>query len=132
MKATKHEYGKVQSAMFKLFQRLGETGGEIITQLDEDAEFTERVARYMLQGGRGMKEMNHKIARAIMGSSMLGVEEVERFYGVVLSAEELEKAGEIPYSDEKLSACRDSHFLVFGYPLGAGQVANVARFRICF
>src|SRR3989338_11046600 len=103
MKATKHEYGKVQSAMFKLFQRLGETGGEIITQLDEDAEFTERVARYMLEGGTVTTEMSHKIARAIMGDSMLGVKKVQRFYGVTLSVEELEKAKKISYSDEKLS-----------------------------
>jgi hypothetical protein len=50
MKATELQYGKFQTAVFRLAQELGDNGGEAISRLDTDEIYRKQVAKFMLAG----------------------------------------------------------------------------------
>ncbi|MDB4978532.1 MAG: hypothetical protein JWM56_718 [Candidatus Peribacteria bacterium] len=62
-------------------------------------------------------------ARAIMGKNFLGLEEVRRGYGIALDSEPL---AEIPFSEETLQACKDTHVLVAGSALSVNEIRKIA------
>ena len=59
-------------------------------------------------------QTNQSRARAIMGKSFLGPEEVEKHFGVRFTEAERERVRDIPYSQATLRACKDSHILFLG------------------
>ncbi|MGC3971620.1 MAG: hypothetical protein QM775_31030 [Pirellulales bacterium] len=62
-------------------------------------------------------------ARHIMGRNFLGLEEVRRGYAIALPVDQL---AEIPFSDETLQACKDTHVLVAGAPLSVNEIRTIA------
>ncbi len=62
-------------------------------------------------------------ARSIMGKNFLGLEEVRRSYGIALDPEQLT---EIPFSEETLQACKDTHVLIAGAQLSVNEVHKLA------
>src|SRR5690606_30146732 len=62
-------------------------------------------------------------ARSIMGKNFLGLEEVRRGSGIALPVEQL---AEIPFSEETLHACTDTHVLVAGSELSVNEVRTLA------
>jgi hypothetical protein len=64
-----------------------------------------------------------EIARDIMGKNFLGLAEVEQGYGIALRVEQFAK---IPFSEETLKACRDTHVLVAGAPLSVNAIRRIA------
>ncbi|MEK7150715.1 MAG: hypothetical protein AAB783_00750 [Patescibacteria group bacterium] len=67
-------------------------------------------------------------ARAIMGTNMFGLEEAIRHFGVRPSQQELEALVTIPFSEEVLTACRETHVLVVIFPFSILEIrSKVAR-----
>ncbi len=62
-------------------------------------------------------------ARAIMGKNFLGLEEVRRGFGFALDPEQFT---EIPFGEETLQACKDTHVLVAGSALSVNEVRKIA------
>jgi hypothetical protein len=62
-------------------------------------------------------------ARAIMGKNFLGLEEVRRGYGIALNPKQL---AEIPFSEETLRACKDTHVLIAGCALSINEIRKLA------
>ncbi len=60
---------------------------------------------------------SQKRAREIMGTNMFGVEDAIRHFGVNPSKAQLAALGEIPFSEETLSALKTTHVLVAVFPM---------------
>ena len=58
-----------------------------------------------------------KHAREIMDHNMFGIEEAIRYFGVNPSKEQLAALAEVPFSQEVLQSCQDTHVLVAVFPL---------------
>lgn len=69
---------------------------------------------------------NQQTARDIMGSNMLGILEVERYFGE-LTDEQREALEIIPFSEETLKACAKTHILVADAGLSLLDVRKKAR-----
>jgi hypothetical protein len=70
---------------------------------------------------------SHARARWIMGTNFLGLEEVRRGYGGVYTEEQLQQLTEIPFMEETLRACKDTHVLVAGAPLSVNVIRTLAE-----
>src|SRR5439155_1937245 len=56
-------------------------------------------------------------ARGIMGANIFGVEEAAASFGISPSAKEMVALAEVPFSEETLEACKDSHVLIPVLPI---------------
>lgn len=72
---------------------------------------------------------SHKAARHIMGKNFLGISEVVKAFGVV-SAQAQEVLAKIPFSEETLHFCRDTHVLVADIGLSIIQMRKLVRRRL--
>ena len=71
-------------------------------------------------------------AAEILGAgNMLGILDVERHYRRPYSEHELRALAAIPFSEETLRACKDTHVLVAGAPLSINQMRELADSIFC-
>ncbi len=65
---------------------------------------------------------SHEKAQAIMGRNFLGLEEVEKAFGVKYSTGDRAKLATIQFSDETLCASKDTHVLVAGFRMSINDI----------
>lgn len=70
-----------------------------------------------VRGGGHEPTSAQRIASAIMSRNFIGIEVVTRCLNVQFSDEQLHTLADIPFPEEVLQECRDSHVLVAGFPL---------------
>jgi len=75
-----------------------------------------KVVRLIRSGGFEPSTSQDK-ARAIMGKNYFGVEEAIQYFKVNLSKQWLTTLAKIPWSEEVLRSCKDTHILVAVFPL---------------
>lgn len=75
-----------------------------------------KVVRRILNGGFE-PSTSHKQARAIMGKNFFGVEEAIKHFGVNPSKQQLAYLAEVPFTEEVLKSCKDTHVLVAVFPM---------------
>lgn len=63
-------------------------------------------------------------AREIMGRNFFGAEEASKHFGVKPSAQELAYLSDIPFSEDTLTACRNSHVLIAVFPLSIRKIRH--------
>lgn len=68
-----------------------------------------------------------KEAKAIMGTNFFGPEEVAKHFGARWTQPQLDALATVPFSQEVLEACKDTHVLVAGYPMTLLQVRSKAN-----
>lgn len=128
--------GKHNTAMGKLFNNLGGQGASIITLLDEDDRYNQKVADFMLR--RGLEpSIDQRITRAIMGKNYFGPEDWVKFYGASFTKKQLRELASFPWNEEVLmSTCplcgkivRDCHFAHVGLETIQGSPLTIVRFR---
>ncbi len=129
--------GKHNTAMSKLFNNLGNQGAAIITQLDEDDLYNQKVADFMLR--RGFEpSIDQRIARAIMGpKNYWGPEDWIKSHGGVYTKKQLKELSLFPWSEETLmSTCplcgkivRECHYAHCGLEVIQGEVLSIVKFR---
>lgn len=61
-------------------------------------------------------------AAVIMGTNFLGLGAVEKHFGVEYTPRLLQFLAEIPWSDDVLQECKDTHILFPGYPLAGSEI----------
>ena len=110
--------------MSKLFKELGEQGDLVIDRLETDPDFTSRVVSFMVAG----LHSTHKMAQVIMGNSFLGVDDVQKFFKIALTPDQLSRVQKIPYSNETLYKHRKTHMLVLCVP--GTNFRRFARFEM--
>jgi hypothetical protein len=71
-------------------------------------------------------------ARRIMGRNYFGIEEAVRHFGAKPSAQDIATLSEIPFTEETLTKCKDSHILVAALPVSIDDIyAKVGEQFFC-
>lgn len=70
---------------------------------------------------------SHKRAREIMGRNFFGVEEAIKHFGVNPGQSQLAALAEIPWNEEVLTACKDTHVLVAMLPLSILEIRGKVK-----
>lgn len=79
-------------------------------------ELAEKLIRLIDNGGFE-PSTSQKRAREIMGRNMFGVEEAMKHFGANPSKQQLAILAEIPWSEDVLATCKDTHVLVAVLPM---------------
>lgn len=107
---TKHEF------LLKLEKAgLGEELAQKVVG-SKDNDLATKVVRFITNGGFE-PSTSQKRAREIMGRNFFGVEEAIKHFGVNPTKSQLALLAEIPFSEDILTTCKDSHILVAVFPL---------------
>ena len=121
----KATFGQISQTL-RVLEDLGITP-EDLKRLRRDQPFAQRLVSYWKAGavtGDPIPDSESQAkARSIMGKNFLGLEEVRRGYGIALPVEQL---AEIPFDEETLQACKDTHVLVAGSALSVNEVRKLA------
>ena len=127
MKLSELPYGPVQSAVFKLIQGMGDAGDGaqgIVDRINSDESFVDRVAKLVLTDGYE-PSTSHQRAREIMGKNFFGIEEARKHFGVNPTKQQLGYLTEIPFSEDVLAACKDTHVLAAVFPISILEIRSV-------
>jgi hypothetical protein len=121
----KATFGQISQTL-RVLEQLGITL-EDLKRLRCDQPFAQRLVAFwkagVVTGDPIPDSESQSRARAIMGKNFLGLEEVRRGYAIALPVEQL---AEIPFSEETLQACKDTHVLVAGSALSVNDVRKLA------
>lgn len=66
-------------------------------------------------------------AKIIMGTNFLGIDEVEKAFGVKYSAGDRAKLMQIPFDEATLKACANTHVLVAGFPASIDDIRSMVK-----
>lgn len=72
----------------------------------------------------------HDRTKAIMGKNFFGVDEAVKHFGVKPTGDQLAALAQIPFSEETLLECKDSHVLVAVFPLSIVAIRAVAPKKV--
>lgn len=104
----------------RLLVKSGLSGSDYQGVID-DAEWREELLRFWKSRGRSIQPVtetpSQARARQIMGKNFLGIEDVQRHFGVQFSPEELAGLAEVSFPEHALVDCEATHILFPGYPL---------------
>ena len=118
--------GDINAASQRLWVAVGENADEVATRINTDPLFVANIARFMVNGGYD-PSTSQKLAREIMGTNYFGIEEAIRHFGVNPSKQQLAYLSEVPFSEEMLKSCKDTHVLVAVFPLSILDVRTIAK-----
>jgi hypothetical protein len=114
-------FGQVSQTL-RVLEKLG-IMPEDLERLRRDRPFAHRLAAFWRTGARMVASIPDNAAQArartIMGRNFLGLEDVHRGYGIVLPAKPL---AVIPFGEETLRQCKDTHVLVAGAALSLNEI----------
>lgn len=132
--------GDFEESVRKLEAEIVKRGGEPIPAFDRlrtDSNYTGRVAEFMLRGGiEG--SIHHKLARAILGKNIFGIEEWSALYGANFTKKQLREIAEFPWGEDILnSSCpfvkgkkiKDTHFAFLGLDKINGKPLTIMKLR---
>jgi hypothetical protein len=108
--------GTKNGAEQRLWVALGDNASAVADRINSDDKFVEDLARFAVNGGFQLST-SQKEARRIMGRNFFGIEEAIKFFGVKPSKKEIAHLAEIPWSEEVLAKCADTHVLVAVFQL---------------
>lgn len=106
-------YGKVRNASFKIIQGLGDVGGteETVKRINSDQGYVDQIVKAVITGGYE-PSTGHVRARQIMGKNFFGPDDAMKHFGVQATRRQLAALSEIPFSEETLIACKNTHILI--------------------
>lgn len=116
MKWTDVPSGQTNGAFQRFMVALGDEADVAVTRINTDTVFADRMAQYAKNGAVELPT-SHAQARAIMGVNFFGIEEAMKHFGVNPSRRQLAAFAEVPFSEETLTECKDTHILVAVFPL---------------
>jgi len=118
--------GDINAANQRLWVAIGDNADEVATRINTDPGFVTNIARFMVNGGYD-PSTSQKLAREIMGKNCFGIEEAIKHFGVNPSKQQLAYLAEVPFSEEVLKSCKDTHVLVAVFPLSILDVRTIAK-----
>ncbi|MFH1694685.1 MAG: hypothetical protein ABH880_02955 [Patescibacteria group bacterium] len=113
---------------------------ELLTKLEaagllsEDAQriiqsrsntLAKRVVDFIRRGGY-TASTDERLARLIMGTNFLGIEEASRHFGVSFTQKQTRELAEIPFTEAELEAVKETHVLVACYPMSILEIREAA------
>lgn len=105
---------------------IGDNADEVATRINSDPAFVANIARLMINGGYE-PSTSQKAAREIMGKNFFGFEEAIKHFGVNPTKQQLAALAEVPFGEETLKTCKDTHVLVAVFPLSILDIRGICR-----
>lgn len=118
--------GQTNGAFQRLMVALGEKAEVAVTRINTEPVFTDRLALYAINGGVESSASQTR-AREIMGKNFFGIEEAIKHFGVNPSRRQLAALGEVPFSEDVLTACKDTHVLVAVFPISIVDIRGIVK-----
>jgi len=118
--------GDINAANQRLWVAIGDNAEEVATRINTDPAFVANIARLMVKGGYE-PSTSQKLAREIMGKNFFGIEEAIKHFGVNATKQQLAYLAEVPFSEEVLKSCKDTHVLVAVFPLSILDIRGITR-----
>ena len=118
--------GDINAANQRLWVAIGDNAEEVATRINTDPAFVANIARLMVNGGYE-PSTSQKLAREIMGRNFFGIEEAIKHFGVNATKQQLAYLAEVPFSEEVLKSCKDTHILVALFPLSILDIRGIAK-----
>ncbi|MFO0718837.1 MAG: hypothetical protein U0522_02330 [Candidatus Paceibacterota bacterium] len=118
--------GDINAANQRLWGAIGDNAEEVAARINTDPAFVANIARLMVNGGYE-PSTSQKLAREIMGKNFFGIEEAIKHFGVNPTKQQLACLAEVPWSEEVLKSCKDTHVLVAVFPLSILDIRGHAR-----
>lgn len=115
MEWTKIEAGQINRSFNRLMVASGDRAEMFVDKINNDEAVANRVVALCLNDGFEPSTSQVE-ARKIMGKNMFGIEEAKKFFGASLTRRQLAYMEEIPWNEEVLKECKDSHVLVAVVP----------------
>ncbi len=125
-KWTQVPHGDINAASQRLWVAVGDNADEVAARINTDPTFVANIARLMVNGGYE-PSTSQKLAREIMGKNFFGIEEAIKHFGVNATKQQLAVLAEVPFSEEVLRACKDTHVLVAVFPLSILDIRGIAK-----
>lgn len=98
-------------------ERAGLTGSLAQKVIDSQGnDLAGKLVRLIVNGGFEATT-SHKRAREIMGRNFFGIEEAIQHFGVNPKRQELATLAEVPFTEQVLEACKETHVLVAVFPM---------------
>lgn len=113
--------GKVNAGFQRIMGAFGENAGTIIDSVIADEQVASRMANLLMNNGYELTASQAK-AREIMGKNFFGIEEAQKHFGLTLSKRQIAYMAEVPFLEETLRACKDTHILVAYIPVSIVSV----------
>lgn len=118
--------GEINGAQQRIWVALGDKADEVATRINTDPAFVANIARLMVNGGYE-PSTSQKLAREIMSKNFFGIEEAIKHFGVNTTKQQLAYLAEVPFSEEVLKSCKDTHVLVAVFPLSILDIRGIAK-----
>jgi len=118
--------GDINAANQRLWVAIGDNAEEVATRINTDPAFVANIARLMVNGSYEPSR-SQKLAREIMGKNFFGIEEATKHFGVNATKQQLAYLAEVPFSEEVLKSCKDTHVLVAVFPLSILDIRGITR-----
>jgi hypothetical protein len=118
--------GDINNVTQRVWSAVGDQADVVVDRVKRDPMFAIRIAQFMVSGGFE-PTTSQKLAREIMGRNFFGIEEAMKHFGVNPSKQQLAYLAEIPWSEEVLRACKDTHVLIATFALSVLDVRGIAR-----
>ena len=126
MKWTEIPSGQTNGAFQRFMVALGENADTAVTRINTEPAFADRMASYAMNGGVESSASQTR-AREIMGKNFFGIEEAIKHFGVNPSRRQIAALGEVPFSEDVLTACKDTHVLVAVFPISIVDIRNIVK-----
>lgn len=126
--------GELDAAWSRLRVAFGDKADSVVWNLLNDEAYTARLADFAVNPpfvSKMMSSINPQWLRAreIMGENFFGAEEAGQHFGVsgsrTTGPREFQKLAKIPFSEEVLIDCKDTHILVAVFPLSLLDLLRV-------
>ncbi len=121
MKWTEIQAGSVYAAGHQLLTALGDNADSVVAQINSDSSFVERLAKFAICGGF-KSGTSQEYAQKIMGKNFFGIREATKHFGIKPRRRQLAILSEIPFSEEVLERCKDTHVLVVLFPISILEI----------
>lgn len=131
MKWTDIPSGQTNGAFQRLMVAFGDQADIIVGKINTDEKVAQRVAALCLNNGYEPSTSQVK-AREIMGKNFFGIEEAQKHLGVTPTKTQLGYLAEIPFSEEVLTACKDTHVLVAVLPMTILEVRGKVEKKLFY
>jgi hypothetical protein len=126
MKWTDIPAGQTNAAFQRLMVAFGDHADIIVDRINTDETVAQRVATLCLNNGYE-PSTSQNLAREIMGKNFFGIEEAIKHFGVNATKQQLAYLSEIPFSEEVLMSCKDTHILVAVFPLSILDIRGIVK-----
>ena len=126
MKWTDIPAGQTNAAFQRLMVAFGDQADIIVERINADETVAQRVATLCLNNGYE-PSTSQKLAREIMGKNFFGIEEAIKHFGINATKQQLAYLSEVPFSEEVLKSCKDTHILVAVFPLSILDIRGIVK-----